>query len=54
MHETLNMEHNHMVPMYFQFQTSFGLSISTSATIAMSDAEADCKTDFLVVTFFFN
>ena len=31
------------------FQSSFGLSISSSATVAKSYTEANCKTDFLVV-----
>ena len=38
----------------FLFQTSFGVSnfLGTIQTAAKSDNEADCKTDFLVVSIY--
>ena len=41
-----------LTPLIIIFQSSFGLSISSSATVAKSYTEANCKTDFLVVNLF--
>ena len=38
-----------LIILFHLFQSSFGLSISSSATVAKSYTEANCKTDFLVV-----